>query len=101
MNNEKYNGWSNYETWQAALWLNEHNYLGILLDVREQNDDPDYAKTDAGDVQDFVDSIILGDIELNGFEGLLGDILAGWTNTVNWQELADSFNRDLDNEAAA
>jgi len=24
MNNEKYNGWTNYETWSVALWIDEN-----------------------------------------------------------------------------
>ena len=28
MSDNTYNGWTNYETWQAALWLNEEDFLG-------------------------------------------------------------------------
>lgn len=36
MENEKYNGWSNYDTWLVALWLNndESNYKRIVNKIK-------------------------------------------------------------------
>jgi hypothetical protein len=31
MNNEKYNGWANYETWNVALWYNNDEAIYDML----------------------------------------------------------------------
>ena len=65
----EYNGWSSYETWQAALWLSES----------------DYHETDAEDLEGFVRE--LADVE--GKSGLYMDIFNGWLSSVNFHEIAD------------
>ena len=81
------NGWTNYETWQAALWLNEADYLGCL-----QEDEVRLISGD--DVYAYVEEILFEKRP----EGLLGDIVIGWTFSVNWEEIADNFNKDLECE---
>lgn len=37
LQNKKYNGWKNYETWNVMLWIsNTENLYFTLLDVREE-----------------------------------------------------------------
>jgi len=86
------NGWTNYETWQAALWLSEYAYYDMLLERWE--DDGEMPTIDSDDVVAFIEEIVFEKTP----EGLLGDILIGWMSSVNWNEIADSFNRDLECE---
>ena len=84
MSDNTYNGWSNYETWQAALWLNEADFLGNC----QENG---FTETDA----EMVESAIY---ELSGGEdmtGLAGDIFNSWLSCVNMHEIVDTFNSDL------
>ncbi len=38
MNNESYNGWRNYETWNVALWIgNDERLYRLALAVRNHN----------------------------------------------------------------
>ena len=81
------NGWTNYETWQAALWLSEADYLGHLQE---------------GEVTEVTSEMLEDELyELaNGdwMQGLARDIYNGWISSVNLNEIADSFNRDLETE---
>jgi len=87
MSDNTCNGWTNYETWQAALWLNEADYLGHLQE---------------GGVTEVTSEMLEDELyELaNGdwMQGLARDIYNGWISSVNLNEIADNFNRDLERE---
>ena len=83
MSNE-YNGWSNYETWQAALWLNEIDFLGHC----QENG---FSEIDAEMVEHEI-------YELAGAEDMTDfakDIYNSWVSCANFHEIADTFNMDL------
>ena len=79
------NGWTNFETWQAALWLNEADYLGSL-----QEDEVTEVTSEMLD--DELYELANGD----WMQGLARDIYNGWISSVNLNEIADNFNRDLE-----
>jgi len=85
MTDNKYNGWTNFETWQAGLWLNEADFLGML-----QEDG--WKRLKAEDVESFIWDMLSDRAE----GGLLGDIVNAWISSVNFVELADTFNLDLE-----
>ncbi len=42
-----YNGWSNYETWVANMWLNnDESSYRFLQDIVQEEGAPDYEKAD-------------------------------------------------------
>lgn len=79
------NGWTNFETWQAGLWLNEADFLGML-----QEDG--WKHLEAEDVESFIWDMLSDRAD----GGLLGDIVNAWISSVNFVELADNFNLDLE-----
>ena len=92
MSDNTYNGWTNYETWQASMWLDQYSYYSLQLD--RWQDDGEMPTLDSDDVYTFVEEIVL-DFE---FKGLLGDIVCGWLSSVNWSEIANKYNADLERE---
>ena len=92
MSDNTYNGWTNYETWQAALWLDQYGFYSLQLDRWE--DDGEMPTLDSDDVYTFVEEIVLDGAP----EGLLGDIVGGWLSSVNWVEIANRYNADLERE---
>ncbi len=69
MTNTNYNGWTNLETWQAALWLGECMLQG-----------DNTKEVSAEDIKDWL-------------TGLLSlDSLSAWTSSVNWREIEEAFN---------
>ena len=72
--NKKYNGWTNYETWKINL---------EFFDGHDYEDDVDY-----GFVKDEVENFI------NDSEG--NETVKGWAlsfvSEVDWQEIADGLN---------
>ena len=71
MTDTTYNGWTNYETWQAALWLSEADMHSI----------------DSDQLEYFVREVLLGEQAFTG-NGLLSDVVIGWFHSVNFREIA-------------
>ena len=76
---EKYNGWTNYETWLVNVW-------DILY-----NDD----KLTGDDIGEIVNE----HLEFCGFDSgganLLVDLVGGSLSRLNWRELAEHHNEEL------
>jgi hypothetical protein len=78
-----YNGWTNYETWNVALWID--NEPGSY----EQRRDLARAARNAWQLADSLRDWILEDAPNLG--GLYGDLLGAALGEVNWQEIAENW----------
>lgn len=93
----KYNGWNNYETWAAKLWMdNDHGtYLDvtakaaeIVEEAREDETEPDaYAFGDW--LKDYSDGNLP---ELPA--SLASDLLRSAFSEIDWTEIAESLLAD-------
>ena len=92
----EYNGWYNYETWNAALWLsNDH---GDVTHWEERADD--LAQT-ADDIDDLTDKLA-AEIEAQFDEaaselpltGFFADVMNASLREVNWREIAGHMVAD-------
>jgi hypothetical protein len=84
-----YQGWTNYETWLVALWLqnDEALYESAMdaLRIDHEDDRPDVQ------LKDFVE-----ELAQEGIEGFQLDLINAALAEVNWSEIAQSFAEDLD-----
>ena len=101
MNNQDntFNGWTNFETWQAALWLDNDGFIEILREednitfegVESMLDLMTYEQAEQG----ILEGGLLGDILTHGeFKGDTGLILDQWHGLVNIQEIVNNHNED-------
>lgn len=80
MNTEKYNGWTNYETWKVNLELVDSEYLGECL-------------SDYDNFSDFI-NLIKYSVQEIAFDGLEDNSIASAAVSsmmyrVNWLEIAE------------
>ena len=82
--NEKYNGWTNYETWLCGLWYNEY----FSSTIREMDEDSTImSKYELANwCKDTVDEIENMEADRNG---LAADLFNAAMQRIDWQELAD------------
>tara|TARA_R110000772_G_scaffold7665_1_gene25835 strand:+ start:673 stop:909 length:237 start_codon:yes stop_codon:yes gene_type:complete len=76
MNDKTYNGWTNFETWQAALWLDDAGSIegdDLYKDFLE-----DYLFFMAGRPE----------------TGLAADIFSAWLREVNLTEILEHYAED-------
>ena len=95
MNNNKYNGWTNRETWLVNLWYG-HDIASMLAED-ERNAEFGIGANEAEEwVRHIVEeSEVLGQPRTNG---LLTDFLEGCWSEVNWHEIADALNEVIQEE---
>ena len=84
---DKYNGWSNYETWLMNLWYDQYFYELVMDQYGE-----DVTNDDQGEIadmlEDSVDELILqGHEDLSGFAA---DMVNQGLRRVDYYEIADA-----------
>lgn len=81
----EYNGWTNYETWLANLWLtnDEPSYKVVSLTAQEYDDAYDLGKW----IERYA-SAYFGVDDLHGFAA---DMMNASWQEIDWTEIADSF----------
>lgn len=103
MNKKEYNGWFNYETWLAGLWMD--------------NDSSEYWATRAQEVYDETDkddtftheenaALALADEMKDHFEegspaditGFYADLINAALSEVNWHEIAEHYINEVEKE---
>lgn len=89
---EKYQGWSNYETWNVNLWLNndEATYREIRALCLDGNDE--YAGSQK--LQNFVMEEILKVLDRfteTTYSGIVSDVSQANLKLVNWLEIWRGF----------
>ena len=88
--NETYNGWTNYETWQCALWLGDDEYLYSLAQ----------RATDEDELKDLVETHLSGDSSASlmllppsaDLSRPLADLVGAWVERVDFREI---FERQI------
>lgn len=90
-----YNGWTNYETWNVNLWID--NDEGMYSTVRDRareivrsEDDKDDAATELANYIENLHEEIKPQVE-----GTFADLLSAALAEVNWREIAEHHVDDL------
>jgi len=78
---DEYQGWSNRETWCAALWIDnvQHNYERAAF----------FAKKPYCDAQEKLEEMVRGYLKIDAVAPPLADALNAYVARINWRELID------------
>jgi hypothetical protein len=91
MSEEKgYNGWTNYETWNVKLWLD--NDQGLYNEMNEMARE----SKDIYDLSQTIEQVIDHMNPLCNESSMFADILRTALLDVNWMEIAEAYYEDLD-----
>jgi hypothetical protein len=97
MADKGYNGWSNYETWNVKLWIDndEGSYLYWREQVRDAWEHNDHDRDDTiGDLA----RLLKDEHEENTptVTGVYADLLNAALSEVDWYEIAEAMVEDED-----
>lgn len=109
--NEKgYNGWTNYETWATALWLDndegsQNYWREIAGECRLAAPQADQVEKGYWSVEEAARFTLADRLKAEIVEGsplqeasLYSDLLGAALQEVNWREIADHWLADLGND---
>ena len=82
---EKYNGWTNYETWVVNLWIGESQDFW---------DDITSSSDSVADIANMLKDYHMEDNPLVDNANVYTDLLGGALSSVNWREIAQHFIDD-------
>lgn len=106
MSSEKaYNGWTNYETWNVALWLdNDQGTYTYWREVAQECWDDAAPGEDRDDeAASALRDRLKDEIEESAPDlgaSVWSDLLSAAMSEVNWQEIAESWIAEVDKTAA-
>ncbi len=89
MDDKKYNGWANYETWLVALWLD--NGQGTQNEARRivRRATSDYRAADM--LKEYVSELVDPEEKI---QGLAADLMNAALSEVEWVEVAQHYQDD-------
>jgi hypothetical protein len=101
--NKTYNGWTNYETWCANLWMDNAGYEFFHDMAREawENAPPSYSsqsKLDAARASLAAALKEYHEEEMPEVVGVYSDLLSAALSEVDWYEIAGSMLEDFKEE---
>jgi hypothetical protein len=96
MTDTTYNGWTNYETWLANIWLGEADFAGRL----ESGDLCDLSCVDVCVIEEIISEHIelMTDNPREQACGLGQDLMRAAISAININELARAYFSDLEVE---
>lgn len=106
---QKYNGWTNYETWNVSLWMGNdqgtHEYWRQVASEAYETEDSDrYFTRKERAVMALADRLEAEVLEGNPIAdqcSLYADILEANLKDVNWYEIAEHWINDLPEDELA
>ena len=101
----EYNGWTNYETWNVALWLdNDQGTEGLMREyAQECYDDAEGTQlrtreqVATGELADRIREYLDENNPVTD-ASVYSDLLGAALSEVNWREIAEHYIADLDKE---
>ena len=107
MKDEKYNGWTNYETWAVNLWLTSEkgsdSYWREQARDQYEKAEPSKYSTKKEVALGFFSQQIKEELAeanpLAGEASLWADLLGGALSEVDWYEIAEAFMKEFGERA--
>jgi hypothetical protein len=82
---EKYNGWTNWETWNYMLWSDSNGLSDWYREYAVDN------KSTVEDVAEMLENEVWQNYEEQIITGFFGDVVSNAIREINFHEIAESI----------
>jgi len=98
MNTQKYNGWSNYETWLCNLWFNDFDFTD-MMDMFEQCEDKcDVLDIIENYIKEYVAEFVEYSLPPASQHGFIYDMFYAAISEIDWRDIAEHYVDDVVDE---
>lgn len=102
MCDKKYNGWTNWETWNANLWYTDGGLDEYMLEQLREQEDLELEDVARQIEEHFTEAFIYhwGDRSLDDLSGPIRDAIGIYITEVDWREIARHAIEEVQHERA-
>ena len=95
MSNQEYNGWTNWETWNFKLWLDnsEDSYKAVMFLALEVEESKEGAFTLSKELESLANDLCEESVVFES--GFFNDVCNSAIKAVNFYEIAESYLEEL------
>jgi hypothetical protein len=96
MTNQKYNGWTNWETWNFKLWLDnsEDSYKAIIYLAEEVEESEEGPFTLSKELESLANDLCEESVRFES--GFFADVCNSAIRKVNFYEIAEAYLEELE-----
>jgi hypothetical protein len=96
MTNQEYNGWTNWETWNFKLWLDnsEDSYKAIIYLAEEVEESEEGPFTLSKELESLANDLCEESVRFES--GFFADVCNSAIRKVNFYEIAEAYLEELE-----
>ena len=95
MTTQKYNGWTNYETWLCNLWFDNFDFEEVM-DIFDDCRDKDEMLIKIADyIEQYVEEVVELDTEKQPMHGFIQDMLSATLAEIDYRDIAEHYIDDV------
>jgi hypothetical protein len=98
MNTQKYNGWSNYETWLCNMWFDNFDFTDMMDMFDNCEDNCDVLDVIVNYIKEYVEEFVECSLSPASQHGFIHDMLNAVISEIDWRDIAEHYVDDVVDE---
>ena len=97
-NTNKYNGWTNYETWLCNMWFDNFEFTDVLDMFEGCEDKGDINNVIADYIKNYVEDYVEYSLAPSDTHGFVHDMLNSAISEIDFRDIAEHYVDDVESE---
>ena len=98
MNNQKYNGWTNYETWLCNMWFDNFDFTDMMDMFDNCEDNCDVLDIIENYIKEYVEEFVEYSLSPSLQHAFIHDMLNAAISEIDWRDIAEHYVDDVVDE---
>ena len=96
--NNKYNGWTNYETWLCNLWFDNYDFTDLMHMFDGCEDKGDILNVIEDVIKNDVEDYVMAELRSSDTSGFVQDMLNSAIQEIDFRDIAEHYVDDVAEE---
>ena len=97
-NTNKYNGWTNYETWLCNLWFENYDFTDLMHMFDGCEDKGDILNVIEDVIKNDVEDYVMAELRSSDTSGFIQDMLNSAIQEIDYRDIAEHYVDDVADE---